>query len=175
MDDLYQKTSIMQRKQATFGHQQLDALVLAPFGFGQPGEVIPDQQICNELVVVIRQRFGVFNNGARHACKHFVFVETIDQAVFIGAQAIFQQSQAFLRIFGDHRIRQRAQQRVAQAGTMLQIARQLAGVILDLLQQHRGEIDHRARLRFVFDMRHHVDIILDRMQISPRQAVFTTA
>jgi hypothetical protein len=47
----------------------------------------------------------------------------------------------------------------------------LAAVVLDLVEQHRHEIDHRADARMPLQMVGHVGVILDRMQVYPRQHV----
>src|ERR1700688_4044793 len=45
--------------------------------------------------------------------------------------------------------------------------------LLELLDQHRREVDHRARSRRRLQVRRHVHVVLDRVQIGPRQYVLT--
>ena len=54
---------------------------------------------------------------------------------------------------------------------MLQVFSGARRQFLQLLDQHRREIDHGARFRIGFQVRGHIDVVLDRVQISPRQVV----
>ena len=60
--------------------------------------------------------------------------------------------------------RQHAQQRIAKPA-----AGELLRVVLDLVEQHRHQIDHTADLRMAFEVPGHVDVVLHGMQIDPGQ------
>ena len=63
---------------------------------------------------------------------------------------------------------QHAQQRIAELA-----AGKLLRVILYLIEQHRHKIHHAVDLRMALEMRRHIDIILDGVQIDPGQDEFS--
>jgi hypothetical protein len=46
---------------------------------------------------------------------------------------------------------------------------ELLRVVLDLVEQHRHEINHAADLRMAFEVRRHVDVVLHGVQVHPGQ------
>ncbi len=64
-------------------------------------------------------------------------------------------------------MRKQPQERIAKPS-----GGELVRVILELVEQHRGEIDHRAHLGVILQVRSHVAVILDRMQVHPGLGIF---
>ena len=49
------------------------------------------------------------------------------------------------------------------------------GVVLELVEQHRDEIDHRPHAGMALQVRRHVRVVLDRVQVDPGQTVLAGA
>jgi len=166
-----QRAPVAQAEIAALLDQHLHALVLAPHRLAQPGEVVPHQQVDEELLADVDAGFRVLEKTARHFRQPAVGDVAADQGLFIGAQALAEQLQPLTTIGRQHRIGQRRQQGVADTLAVGEEGLDLAGVIVQLLQQGGGEIDHRARLRLGLEMGRHVGVILDGVQIGPRQLI----
>ena len=63
------------------------------------------------------------------------------------------------------------QHRIGQRRTAGEVLADAPGDVLELLDEHRTEIDHRARVRVALQMRRHVGVVLDGVQVGPRQRV----
>jgi len=143
--------------------------VAALQGFRHPAQVIPHQQVGEKLVGRIDQALRVLLVPVRHRGQPQVRCVAVDHALPVGAQAVPDKAQSRLWIPRQGGLRQGRQHRIADGAVALQVGRGLFDVMLDLLQQHRGEVHHRASIRDGFEMRRHVDVILDGVQVGPGQ------
>ncbi|OGA64861.1 MAG: hypothetical protein A3F77_05755 [Betaproteobacteria bacterium RIFCSPLOWO2_12_FULL_67_28] len=102
--------------------------------------------------------------GALHFRELPVGRKGLDHAVVVGVKAL--RERVLPLDAGERRgllARQQPQQRIAQHA-----ARELRAVILQLIEQHRREVDHGAHL-VALEMPRHVGVVLDGVQIDPRQ------
>src|SRR6185312_8941834 len=134
------------------------------------GKVVPDREVMDELVGSVAHAFqGAERLGYRGELE--VGAEALDHLLALGLEACAQQFQALGRL---RRHRVGAQERkhgVRQRATGPQVLAHPARDLLELLEQHGREVDHRTRRRVSLQVRGHVGVVLDRVQIGPRQYV----
>src|SRR3954468_22047182 len=135
-----------------------------PYGFAHPGNVIPAQQIteilrrkiaCAGIALLLRQ--------TRKFQQSLVGRVGIDQLLVVSLEAGGQYKVAFkgtdlLQV----RLCKQAQQRVAKLS-----GRELVGVVVQLVEQYRREVQRNAYTRVRLEVRSHVAVILDGVQIHP--------
>ena len=63
---------------------------------------------------------------------------------------------------------EKAQQRVANVA-----AGELVGVVLELVEQNRNEVEHATGARVRFQMRRHVAVVLEGVQVGPGEGEIT--
>ena len=144
--------------------------VAAPHGLPEPRQVIPDRQIVDELIRGVGDALGRTERlGDRRQLE--VRTEALDHVLAVPAQAGAQQRQALGRR-ARHRVRpEEREHRIGQRRTGLQMLGDAPCDLLELLDEQRGEVDHRARGRVRLQVRRHVGVILDGVQVGPRQRV----
>ena len=153
------------------GLQGTHTQVIDPGTLPHPGEVVPDQQIDQKLIVEITHGIGVFQRVPGQLSQFVEMPETFDQPVFVCTQTCLQDIASSLHIHRQAGAGQGGQQRVPDQLATLEPGIELLYIIVDLFQQHRGEIDHRPGIRVVLQVGGHVRIVLDPMQIDPGQMI----
>jgi hypothetical protein len=146
--------------------------IAAPHGLPEPRQVMPDGQILNELIGGVGDALESTERlGDRRQLE--VRPEALDHVLAVPAQAGAQQRQALGRC-ARHRLRtEECQHRIRQRRTGLEVLGDAPCDLLELLDEQRGEVDHRARGRVRLQVRRHVGVILDGVQVGPRQRVLT--
>ena len=144
-------------------------------GMAQPGQVIPHQQVDEILVVEVVQEGEVVLGDLGIAQGDKQLTESrvgVDHARGVGAQATAQQLPALVRVFG-HGAQpgEQFEQRVGDAAAVVQPGPQPLGIVCELFEQYRGEVDHHTHCRVRLEMCRHVAVVLERMQVDPGQGV----
>ncbi len=168
-DQLEQRKPFVQRELIALLHQPLHQLVLAAHAFAGPRQVIPDQQIGLVLRREIIERLGAL----RLQClvdieqplimrerRHHFLVMALEAAADNQLTAV---PGKIVQIA----VGQRSEQGVADFA-----ARELLGIVFELIKQHRHKIESHPGCRVAFKMPGHVRVILDCVQIAPGQDIF---
>ena len=79
--------------------------------------------------------------------------------------------QALFVVCRQRRVRQQRQHRIGHRLASVQVCGKAGAEIFELFDEHRREVDHRPCLRIGFEVRGHVDVVFDGVQISPGQYV----
>lgn len=150
----------------TFFHQAQHQGVFASYRFPGPGQVIPGDQIGQ---ITAREPVDAGLVALAHALPELVESpigrKRLQHGRQIHLETTLDQGQTFrARQGAEVRVDQFGEQRVAQVA-----AAELVDVIVELLQQGRHKIHYGAHIRVLFQMRSHVGIILEGMQIGPGQ------
>ena len=163
-DDAEQLHPVGVRKALCFGDQSGHDVVAASYCLPHPRDVIPAEQIAK----VLRRQIGSsgFAVALRHSMERkqpAVCRVGFDQLLMVGPEAGIQNKIALFQVeLLKIRLRKQAQQRVAEAS-----AGELIGVVLDLIEQYGREVQHHAHARVRFEMRSHVAVVLDGVQVHP--------
>ncbi len=161
-----QPLAVVGREAFALGHQFGEQRLAAALGFAAPGEVVPGQQVGAIGAGQVGER------GRPFAHQRLVQLQQppeagkrLDHRRPVAAEAAVQEQRA---LRGGQVVEAGALQQ-AQQGVAEHAGLELAHVVVDLIEQHRHEIDHRAHARMALEMRRHVGVVLERVQVGPRQ------
>ncbi len=178
LDQLQQFVPVSRRIVLLLLHQALCQRRLLQ-RMAEPGEVIPGQQVEEILIgkigempldALVADAGGV--GGADHAQQAVKCRIGMDHARGMAALAVVDDAQALGRV---RRNRLDAGQQVEHGvlgrGALVQQVSQLQRIVVELLEQNRGEIDHHPHLRVALQVRRHVAVVLHAVQVHPRQVI----
>jgi len=95
----------------------------------------------------------MFQHPAGIGGQPVVLGKALDEMLFVGPQATADEADALFGMPGQGRLGQRRQQGIGDGLTVVQKSVHLGGVVLDLLEQHRREVDHGPGLRHRLQVR----------------------
>ena len=170
-DDLEQFAPVDVIKAVCLVDEARDPWFGAPYRLTEPRKVIPDRDPAEEIR---RHRIGGANRLG--VCGELPERrKTVDQVFALGAQALLQQVMGPPGLGRQAARAERGKERVGQGGAIVKVRRDGRGIGRELLEQDRREVDYRARTGNGLQMRRHIGIVLDRVQIGPRQRELATA
>ena len=169
-----QGPAVIQAEAPALALQGVDPRVVVADVLPGPGQVIPDQEVGEKLVVDVEVRLVVATEPVGQVDELPQAGEAIDEMGLVGLVAGEDQLPAPGQVQGQPRTGEGGQQGVMDALAGGQPSLDLPRVILDLFQQHRGEIDHGAGQGLGLQVRGHVRIVLEGMEIDPGQVVLAT-
>ena len=137
-----------------------------------PGNVIPDRQVRQVLIVDIAGHLFVLIQTVREIRELTKKIEATDQIFFIGSQTGPNQPLPRRHVGREAGPRQCRQQWIAYQLSVLAPGLDLARIVGDLFQENGSKIHYRPGVRIGLQMSRHVHVILDPVEIDPGQLVF---
>ena len=159
------------REAAALRGERGDARVRAAHGLAEPRQVIPDREIVNELVRGVRNALG-----RRERLRDAWQARGTGRSARSSACAARAGTPSAARAARPDRCGTGPGPSSASTGSGSGVPWRRCAVIrsrelLELLDEHRREIHHGARGRLRLQMRRHVDVVLDGVQVRPGQHV----
>ena len=159
---------VLESETLALRHQLGQRRLPSHLGFARPDQVIPDQDVGEIGAGEIARRPALAVEQLVQFLQALVARIGRHHALMVAGKAAGQHQAALglvhaIQVFP----RQQAQQGIAEGAGF-----ELARVILDLVEQHRHEIHHRPHSRMVLQVRRHVGVVLEGVQVGPRPAEF---
>ena len=171
-DQAEQLAPVVQREITRLGLECAGSAVRGAHRLAEPGEVVPGDEVGEVAAIVeVAPAFRVGVGPARQVDQPAVGREAVDHPARVGASARRDQLVLLVRVGRRRGRRERLQQRIANRGAVGERRVDLARVILELVEQHRREVDHRPGARLGLEVRGHVHVVLDAVQVGPGLAV----
>ena len=174
-DEIHQGPPVFEAETTPLALQGVDPRVVVADVLTGPCQVVPDQEVSQKLVVNIKLGLVVVAEPVGQVDEFPQAGEAVDEMGLVGLAAGGDEVPASGHIQGQPRTGEGGQQGVPDACAGRQPGLDLPGIVLDLLQQDRGEIDHGASLGLGLQVRGHVRVILEGVEVDPRQVELAAA